>query len=243
MPRLQDAVIADIDGQMNGERPAAVCIDTLNRSLEGSESSDEDMSAYIRAGDAVGGAFDCLVIIVHHCGHNGERPRGHSSLIGALDVQISVKKDSDANVVAELELAKDGEIGLRFLSRLRKVEIGEDEDGEPLTSCVVDPITDPVALGKSGRKAKSERLPNSARIALRALSKALAEASEPAPASNTIPANVRVVTLSMWKTTAYQLGISSAEGDDAKRKAFDRAHERLLADGLIGSWTDYRWLP
>ena len=31
------------------ETPAAVIIDTLNRSLAGSESSDEDMAAYIKS--------------------------------------------------------------------------------------------------------------------------------------------------------------------------------------------------
>ena len=78
------------------------------------------MAAYVRAADAVRDAFDCLVVIVHHCGHDGERPRGHSSLIGALDVQIAVTRDAENNVVAELELAKDGETGLVFVSRLEK---------------------------------------------------------------------------------------------------------------------------
>ena len=85
------ALVADIHRQLGDQRPVAVVIDTLNRSLAGSESSDEDMAAYVRAADAVRAAFDCVVIIVHHSGHNGERPRGHSSLMGALDVQISVK--------------------------------------------------------------------------------------------------------------------------------------------------------
>ena len=61
-------------------KPAAVAIDTLNRSLAGSESSDEDMAAYIRAADAIRDAFNCAVVIVHHCGHEGTRPRGHLSL-------------------------------------------------------------------------------------------------------------------------------------------------------------------
>ena len=103
--------IEDIRRQLGGAPPAAVCIDTLNRSLEGSESSDKDMAAYIRAADAIRDAFDCLVIIVHHCGHDGARPRGHSSLMGALDVQIAVRRDPADNIVAELELAKDGEVG------------------------------------------------------------------------------------------------------------------------------------
>ena len=58
------------------EHPVAVVIDTLNRSLHGSESSNEGMmAAYIRAADDIRDAFQCAVIVVHHCGHDDKRPR------------------------------------------------------------------------------------------------------------------------------------------------------------------------
>ena len=60
--------------QAKGNLPVAVVIDTLNRSLAGSESDDKDMAAYIRAADAIRHAFGCVVIIVHHCGVDA---RGH----------------------------------------------------------------------------------------------------------------------------------------------------------------------
>jgi hypothetical protein len=85
------------------------------------------MAAYVRAADAIRDAFDCAVVIVHHCGHNGERPRGHSSLIGALDAQIGIKRDSSENIVATLELSKDGEAGAETVSRL--VPMVHDDDG------------------------------------------------------------------------------------------------------------------
>ena len=75
--------------------PVAVVLDTLNRSLNGSESSDEDMSAYVRAADAIRETFDCAVLIVHHCGIK-LRPRGHTSLTGAADAQLAVKRDINA---------------------------------------------------------------------------------------------------------------------------------------------------
>ena len=76
--------------------PVAVVLDTLNRSLGGSESRDEDMGAYIRAADAVREAFSCAVIVVHHCGVDDRRPRGHTSLAGATDAQIAIKRDGAA---------------------------------------------------------------------------------------------------------------------------------------------------
>jgi hypothetical protein len=60
--REHKVFIADISNQLAGQRPVAVWIDTLNRSLDGSESSDEDMTAYVRAADAIRDAVGCLVL-------------------------------------------------------------------------------------------------------------------------------------------------------------------------------------
>ena len=74
-------------------------LDTLNRSLAGSESDDKDMAAYIKAADAIREAFGCVVVVVHHCGVQETRPRGHTSLTGAVDAQLAVKRDAAGSVV------------------------------------------------------------------------------------------------------------------------------------------------
>jgi hypothetical protein len=104
-----DALIASI--KMQSINPGVVCLDTLNRSLVGSESKDEDMSAYIAAAGKIEAAFGCLVVIVHHCGVDATRPRGHTSLTGAVEAQIAIKKSDDGLVTATLERAKDLEEG------------------------------------------------------------------------------------------------------------------------------------
>src|SRR5262249_55468616 len=68
-----------------GNNPVLVVLDTLNRSLQGSENDDKDMGMYVKAADAIRDAFGCAVVIVHHCGIEGTRPRGHTSLTGAAD--------------------------------------------------------------------------------------------------------------------------------------------------------------
>ena len=55
-------------------KPVVIVLDTLNRSLRGSELVTMDMTAYVRAADSLREAFDCAVIIVHHCGLDGTRP-------------------------------------------------------------------------------------------------------------------------------------------------------------------------
>jgi RecA-family ATPase len=116
-------LIAAIKEQVAEERAAAIVLDTLNRSLQGSESSDEDMSNYVKANDALREAFGCAVIVVHHCGHEAQRPRGHSSLIGEADAVIKVLPSGN-HVLTEVEMMMDGERGTQFLSRLEVVDVG-----------------------------------------------------------------------------------------------------------------------
>jgi AAA domain len=153
--RDHQALIQCIATQCEGN-PTAVVIDTLNRSLAGSESDDKDMAAYVRAADAIREKFNCAVIIVHHCGVNVSRPRGHTSLTGAADMQISVKRDAAKNIIATVEYAKDGPEGAEIASRLEPVELGRDQDGDPVTACVVMPVEDGAAKAAaktpSGRK-------------------------------------------------------------------------------------------
>ena len=61
----QAAFLDALRAQLGEEKPVVVVIDTLNRSLAGSESDDKDMAAYVRAADAIRDAFDCAVVIVH----------------------------------------------------------------------------------------------------------------------------------------------------------------------------------
>ena len=133
-------LITSILEQIEDTNPVSVTLDTLNRSLAGSESSDEDMTAYLNAADAIREAFGCVVIIVHHCGVDGTRPRGHTSVTGTADVQLAIKRDAAGNILVTVEHMKDGPEGDVVASRLEKVELGTDEDGDPITSCVVVPV-------------------------------------------------------------------------------------------------------
>lgn len=215
--------------------PAAVVLDTVNRSLRGSESSDEDMSAYVRAADAIREAFECAVILVHHCGIEGTRPRGHTSLTGACDAQIAVKRDAADNISATVELAKDGPQGDVILSRLEVEEVGHDEDGEAITSCVVVAAEgDPVA--------GSAKVRGAARTALDLLRKALDEAGEPSPGGAHFPATGRTIDLSGWRSYCDAGTVAKSDNPDNRRRSFVRLAEKLQSLGLIGVWAERVWL-
>jgi hypothetical protein len=125
------ALIDNIREQVPGD-PSVIVIDTLNRAMFGNENESKDMGQFIRAADAVRTAFDCLIIVVHHCGVAGSRPRGHTSLAGADDAQIMVTRDKSGNVIAKVEFMKDAEGGAEIPSRLDPVDLGTDAEGESL---------------------------------------------------------------------------------------------------------------
>jgi hypothetical protein len=85
-------LIADFRAQLCGTVPLIVVLDTLNRSLKGSENSDEDMTKYTRAAEAIRAAFGCVVVIVHHCGYDETHSRGHTSLPAAVEAELSVTR-------------------------------------------------------------------------------------------------------------------------------------------------------
>ena len=176
----KDKLIQAIRAQM--ETPAVVVVDTLNRSLNGNENDSKDMAAYIRAADAIRETFHCAVIIVHHCGIAANRPRGHTSLSGADDAQIAVERDGDSGVItASVEHMKDGEAGTAVRSRLESVDLGCDDDGDPITSCVIVPVE---GEKPSGRR---REVSGAAKTALDLLKRALADDGQKAPAKTTSP--------------------------------------------------------
>jgi len=150
-------LIAAIKERLGTESPVAVALDTLNRSIPGSESSDEDMTAYIQAADVIRERFECAIPIVHHCGVDGTRPRGHTSLTGACEAQLSVARDRGDNVTVTVEHMKDGPDGETLSCRLEKVDVGFDEDGEAISSCVVVPIKLQQPAAKEPRLTKDQR--------------------------------------------------------------------------------------
>lgn len=117
------------------------------------------MAAYLAGAGTIEDKFECLVVIVHHCGIDASRPRGHTSLVAAVDVQIAVTKPARLQTIATVELAKDFDEGAEVHSQLEIVEIGQDPDGDPMTSLVVLPSDDPTTTTKPDKGwSKSLRL-------------------------------------------------------------------------------------
>ena len=231
-------LIADIRAQLGEGGCAAIVIDTLNRSIGGSESDDGDMGAYVKAADAIREAFGCAVIIVHHCGVNDKRPRGHTSLTGAADAQVAITRDTDNTVVATVEYLKDGEAGAVIRSTLRKVILDPDEDGEEVTSMVIEPADKTTATAHRSRKS----ITGQPKVALDLLRRSLAEAGEPAPPDCAEAGQNPVVPVDLWRRHCYAGLIEGRDNPDSQRRAFNRAAAKLQALGVIGYRQGFAWV-
>jgi len=229
-------LIASIRAQLGADLPGVLFLDTLNRSLVGSESKDEDMARFLAAAEKVAQELNCAVVIVHHCGIDASRPRGHTSLSGAVESQLAVKRAATGEVLVTVELAKDFEEGTEIVSRFERVELGTDPDGDQIASLVVLSAND-FAPQKQQRKVKGAK-----KIALDLLRKAIDEAGAVPPASNHIPPDTRTISLETWRTYAYQGSITESDNPDSRQKAFVRAAKQLKAADLIGVWNDQVWL-
>ncbi len=232
-----DELIGDIRAQLRDEKPVAVVIDTLNRFLRGSESIDEDMSAYVDAMAAIRDTFGCAVIVVHHCGIDGNRPRGHTSLTGAADAQIGVKKDGAGLITTIVEYMKDGAEGEETVSRLDVVEVGFDEDHEPITSCVIVPAAEDERAGKR------PIVTGQAKIALELLTKAIKDAGQILPSGARFPTGQkRGVRLDLWESYFKQGSAVQSDKPDTISKAFRRAADKLQNLGIVGIWAGFVWV-
>jgi len=137
---------------------AVTIIDTMARATAGTdENSAKDMGLIIRAADRLATLTNGIVLLVHHTGKTEANGlRGSSALLGALDSAVKVTGSKDTPRKFEIDKNKHGRDGEQYPFTLAQVVIGQDEDGDEVTSCVVQPQaaspieTDPLkGLGKN----------------------------------------------------------------------------------------------
>jgi len=161
---LAKAIIA------SGGAGGMVIIDTLNRAAPGAdENSSVDMGQIIAAAKQLQNLTGGLVLLVHHTGKDATKGlRGHSSLYAALDGAIEVTA-TDTRKAWSVAKSKDDITGDAHPFKLEVVELGTDDDGDEITSCVVVPDDSTEAI----KQAKRPMLRSNQKIANEALGEAL----------------------------------------------------------------------
>lgn len=201
--------------------PVFIIIDTLNRNFgPGDENSTADMTAFINSIDtAIRLRYGCSVLIVHHTPLNDNmRARGASALHGALDWQYQLIKQSGDTRKLSATKVKDYDPPPEIHFKARSIQLDgwvDQEDGEVMTSCVLDKI-ETVEF----KETSIPILQGAPRIAFDCLCELLKFKSNG-------------VHIDEWKNAAYEAGISPSKTLDTKRRAFSRAIEKLKDMGLI----------
>lgn len=128
-------------------RPVLVVLDTQARVTVGvDENSNTDMGEVVALVDRLKAATGACIWLVHHTGHNADRSRGASAVKGAMDTELSVKREGKAldetTVTLGVEKQKDAEElpDKEFQPRQIVLDGLADEDGDPITSVVLVPL-------------------------------------------------------------------------------------------------------
>jgi len=203
-----------------------VVFDTMARVMGGAdENAAPDIADLVRNLGLIQRLTGAHVMLIHHTGKDaGRGARGHSSLRAAVDTEIELTRDEMGVISAEVTKQREGPTGYRFDYLLRQVELGVDQDGDKITTCLVEPVGRDLA-SKSG-------LSDSQRRALDVLNKALEsdgqKLSQPNyPGGLTVPVEV-------WRKACLEDGgLSQSPNKETQTRAFRRAREELVSAGLV----------
>lgn len=129
-----------------------IIIDTYAQSTPGAnENSGEDMGKALAHCKGIHRATKAVVVLVHHSGKDASKgARGWSGLKAAADAELEVTRHQQGRMLRASK-QKDGEDGQQWGFDLQIVNIGVDDDLDPITSCVVCEAEVPVQ-GVSNRK-------------------------------------------------------------------------------------------
>ena len=243
-PRMADApfillpIGVDLHGNIDAKAlaailseysPALVVVDTLARSMgEGDENTAKDTAQLVKNCDLIREATGAHVMLIHHTGKDEEKgARGSSAQRAAMDTEIMVsnqtikcKKQRDLIMPSDLHYV------------LRSVTLGTDEDGDPVTSAVVDPADKPVPIRKP-LKGKDQ-------VAMTALTNALSEHGR-TDMGDLYPQGVAVVSSEQWRNACAAHELTTGSSANAASMAFKRAKDRLIELDLVRGFNDYFW--
>jgi RecA-family ATPase len=221
---------------------ALIVIDTMSAAagFKDENSSSEGQQA-MNVLNQLSNRTGALVLACDHFGKAVETgTRGTSAKEAAADVVIAcMGEKTQAGNVTNLQVAvrklRAGATGAETAFRLQQVDLDKDEDGEPITSCVVD--WSPVTVQPQSKAAKGGKWPKSTSVFRRALLTALelhGTEAQPFPGG----ATVRAVPLD--KVHEEFDRYCPAEGNDRakalanRRQTFSRSRKVAEEKNLIG---------
>jgi len=137
---LEPAQITDLIKDIKAREPYdLIVMDTFAQVMPGAnENSGEDVGKALAECKRVHRHTGAMVLLVHHSGKDASKgARGWSGLRAAADVELEVLRSDELRSISVTKL-KDGQDGANIGFKLHTVILGEDEDGDDITSCIVE---------------------------------------------------------------------------------------------------------
>lgn len=243
------AGISEIMQERCGVRVEMVVIDTVARALAGgNENASEVMGAFVINCGKLQELTGVAVAGVHHGGKEaGRGPRGHEALHGAADFEIEVSAATpDTPNLWTVRKLKAGPGGTTHRFRLRQTTVGEDADGDPITSCVVvsQQATDAAA---GGEKPKGLKLRDPEKEFLTALADTIDRKGVMPPGDLPVAKGVVLVAKVDDVRALYMERLAATEsGDEATvetrlRARWSRATKAMIKFKVIESSKPWLW--
>lgn len=135
-----------------------IILDTFSQIFDGDENSAEAVSEFLRLiVRALLKPLGATIILIHHVGHSVDnRPRGSSTLTANSDFLFQVSRTKGERIaILENTKQKDSDLWPPTNFHASKVELGQDSDGDPLSSLSAAYITDPAELVAAVQSAPS----------------------------------------------------------------------------------------
>ena len=176
------------------------------------ENRTDDMTILIEGCKQLAARKDCFVLLVHHAGKDLTRgARGSSTQLPSWDCCIEATRNGQRREWKAVKVKDGGGEGEKHPFRLAVVDLGADEDGDRITSCVALP---------DGEAVQEEKpLTDNQRYTLESLQAALEKEGGDS------------VHVDAWRPYFY--GRHCGDSDKTKATAFRRGRNELANLGLI----------
>lgn len=231
-----------------------VVVDTFSAATRGAdEIKGVDMSKIHDRIKMIVEQCNTGMLVVHHMNAQGDKLRGHTSLFGDVDSVLTcaiheTKRDADNRPVriARADKVKEGANRINIEFVLRQVDLGVDEDGERITSCIVAPPMK-VVEETEGAEGDYEFRNDNARLLFSCLHEVIRKRGKPPEAGIAVPAGQKTCAVSDWRSLYSRRApqddtITPADRERRVQRAVATAITRFQQIGIIGHDSGTVWM-
>lgn len=124
-----------------------IVVDTLSQFMMGGDENGPDMALFVSNCRRLSQNNNTAVLIVHHTNKGGLQERGHTALRGNVDTMFKCTPVYEDNLLAGIDVGNDKQRDQARTAahnlRLKSVVVGEDSEGQDISSLVVIPTMAP----------------------------------------------------------------------------------------------------